>query len=192
MRQRAERPRLPGRYVSVIGKARPRKPGGERLVRTVCHRPMSTRIRSRRGQRAPGVVSAWRVVLAPGLGTPVEDASRSGRTASPPLAGDPLGSTIHAMDHARTPEPAERRPGPASAATTAPAATVDFQPDAMVGPRGPAFGRLGPTALLGLQRTVGNAATGALLRREAGRERPAVVQREGGGPAPSPSVKHTF
>jgi hypothetical protein len=96
------------------------------------------------------------------------------------------------MDHARTPEPAERRPGPASAATTAPAATVDFQPDAMVGPRGPAFGRLGPTALLGLQRTVGNAATGALLRREAGRERPAVVQREGGGPAPSPSVKHTF
>ncbi len=96
------------------------------------------------------------------------------------------------MDHARKVEP-ERRPGPAAAA---PVAIPGFEPSAMLGQRGPAIGHLGPPAILGFQRSAGNAATSTLLRPAAGRGRPtvarrAVAQREGGS-APGPSTKHTY
>ena len=101
------------------------------------------------------------------------------------------------MDHARKVEPPEPTPRPASAAASAQVAAREFEPGVMAGQRGPAIAHLGRAAVLGLQRTAGNAATKTLRRPGAARGRPTVArrsiaQREGGGTAAGPSAKHTY
>ena len=111
------------------------------------------------------------------------------------------------MEQTQAPQPVERKSAVTTAIPAAPAVAARVLPALLaepgaMGPAGrvpgtPGAAHLPAAALLGLQRSAGNAATAALLQRQAlGQQPPAVaqraaLQREGGG-APGVSVKHTY
>ena len=100
------------------------------------------------------------------------------------------------MEHVPAPNPPEPTRTPMPAVASVPVQGTGSGPRVGAIPAGPGIGRLPPSAILGLQRSAGNAATLALLQREAaGGPAPVAglpaVQREGGGGV-ALSAKHTY
>ena len=104
------------------------------------------------------------------------------------------------MEHVPAPSAPEPTRTPAGSVASVPVPHAGSRAATAVIPGAAGIGRLPPSALLGLQRSAGNAATVALLQREAAAGQaaapataggPPVLQREGGGGA-GLSVKHTY